>query len=461
MADTRPSLTTQIIVVGLGLAGLTTAIECHRRGIKVLVLEKVSELKHDAGDGIFMPPNAARVIQRWDNQVQSEIAANRNDSTHADVFDDTDTFIVRSALPGKGHGFLTNRGKLVLILYEYALRLGIDIQLGTRVATYWEDTDAKQAGVVLESGERLSADGVICADGVHGKGRAFVTGASGSSRAASTSATVTETGYATFRAHLRTDTPSFASDPAAHWIVRDSAVQDRTYMWFGSGVNMSMMTLKHGREVVWMTTHKDRYAAKETESWSGGAHAHLRDVVDCIAHWPGKARIESIVRHTQPGKLVNHPLVYRPPLKTWRSAGGRVMLIGDAAHPYYPVVGQGGAQGVEDGAVLAVALARAGEDGVPLALEVAERIRYPRASVIQLGSRVFQAAVLSPDWEAVRRDPAMFRLPNPSWIFEHDCVEFAEREYEAVVRCVQEGVEYVPANIPRDGVYRVEDTYNG
>jgi NADPH-dependent 2,4-dienoyl-CoA reductase/sulfur reductase-like enzyme len=37
----------KVIIVGLGLAGLTAAIECHRKGHSVIVLEKVSELQHD------------------------------------------------------------------------------------------------------------------------------------------------------------------------------------------------------------------------------------------------------------------------------------------------------------------------------------------------------------------------------------------------------------------------------
>lgn len=52
------------------------------------------------------------------------------------------------------------------------------------------------------------------------------------------------------------------------------------------------------------------------------------------------------------------------------------MLIGDAAHPYLPVVGQGGGQAIEDGVVVATALSLAGKAHTPLALRVAEKIRY-------------------------------------------------------------------------------------
>lgn len=52
------------------------------------------------------------------------------------------------------------------------------------------------------------------------------------------------------------------------------------------------------------------------------------------------------------------------------------MLIGDAAHPYLPVVGQGGGQAIEDGVVVATALSLAGKANTPLALCVAEKIRY-------------------------------------------------------------------------------------
>lgn len=202
---------------------------------------------------------------------------------------------------------------------------------------------------------------------------------------------------------------------------------------------------------------QDCYGARET--WKGGGQAKIDDAMATINHWPGRHRIEAVIRHTKPSKLVNHPLIYRPPLRTWISAGGRTILIGDSAHPYYPVVAQGGSQGIEDGAVLAIALSLAGKDRVPVALQVFEKIRYPRATVIQLGSSTFQATVLRSDRGEEESKREEFRFPNPDWIFSHDCQSYTYREFESVVEAIREGREYVPTNIPIDGVYRVENTY--
>lgn len=53
-----------------------------------------------------------------------------------------------------------------------------------------------------------------------------------------------------------------------------------------------------------------------------------------------------------------------------------MIVIGDAAHAYFPAIGQGGGQAIEDGAVLAIALQMAGKGNEALALRVTEKIRY-------------------------------------------------------------------------------------
>lgn len=60
-----------------------------------------------------------------------------------------------------------------------------------------------------------------------------------------------------------------------------------------------------------------------------------------------------------------------------------MILMGDAAHPFLPTVGQGGSQAVEDAATVAIALELAGDKNVPLALRTAEKLRYQHPANIR------------------------------------------------------------------------------
>ena len=76
----------------------------------------------------------------------------------------------------------------------------------------------------------------------------------------------------------------------------------------------------------------------------------------------------------------------REPLPTWTK--GRLTLLGDAAHPMLPHLGQGANQSIEDGMALATILARGRQrDNVPAALLAYERLRRERVADVQLGAR--------------------------------------------------------------------------
>ena len=85
----------------------------------------------------------------------------------------------------------------------------------------------------------------------------------------------------------------------------------------------------------------------------------------------------------------------RDPLMTW--SAGRITLLGDAAHPMLPFLGQGAAMAMEDAYMLAVELARS-PDNVAAALEAYEAERVPRTRQVQL---------------AVRRQGRIFHLTSP------------------------------------------------
>jgi salicylate hydroxylase len=92
----------------------------------------------------------------------------------------------------------------------------------------------------------------------------------------------------------------------------------------------------------------------------------------------------------------------RDPIPRWTR--GRVTVLGDAAHPMLPYLGQGACQAIEDGAVLATALAAEAADPVT-GLARYERTRRPRASRVVLAARERGLSNhLTSRWAAWRRD---------------------------------------------------------
>ncbi|MBW4621913.1 MAG: FAD-dependent monooxygenase [Cyanosarcina radialis HA8281-LM2] len=88
--------------------------------------------------------------------------------------------------------------------------------------------------------------------------------------------------------------------------------------------------------------------------------------------------VGAIVKATPEKDIVERPICDRPPLKHWSQ--GRVTLLGDAAHPVVPSLGQGANMAFEDACELAECLAVAPD--VETALNAYERSRIPRTEVI-------------------------------------------------------------------------------
>ncbi len=116
------------------------------------------------------------------------------------------------------------------------------------------------------------------------------------------------------------------------------------------------------------------------------------------------ADVLGLVAHAPPKSLIKWGLFVRQPLAGWSS--GRVVLIGDAAHPILPFLGLGAALAIEDGLVLARALATgAAPHAAFAAFEAArtERVETVRQESIQQG-RILQSG--EPDGGAVARSPS-------------------------------------------------------
>lgn len=88
--------------------------------------------------------------------------------------------------------------------------------------------------------------------------------------------------------------------------------------------------------------------------------------------------VGAIIEATPADNIVERPICDRPPLQRWSE--GRVVLLGDAAHPVVPSLGQGANMAFEDAYELAACLAAA--SNIETALKAYEKSRIPRTAVI-------------------------------------------------------------------------------
>ncbi|GME65424.1 FAD binding domain-containing protein [Neofusicoccum parvum] len=441
----------KVIVVGLGLGGLAAAIECHRKGHTVIAYDRVPELK-PIGDSIGISTNAARVVARWGGgSVDRTLQPLVNYPTGLNVNNAAGELLVRSPLnaytpsaSGGAGGYPSHRGDLATTFLAHAISLGIDVRLGHHITSYFED--ASSAGVIVD-GQRVAADVVIGADGVHSAARGPITGQDPAPQ---------PSGYAMFRAWF--DGTACKADEDASWIFDGTNErEDASEVFIGQDCHVMVGTGKGGKDVFWMCTHKDDRGVGE--SWS--QPADIEEMLEYIKDWPVRAKIEPIVRMTPKDKVIDFQLLWRDPLERWVSEGGRMMLIGDAAHPFLPTSGQGAGQAIEDAAVLAIALELAGKENVRLALRATEKIRYQRATIIQRSGIETRDAWHKTDWEAAAKDPSLVAMPRPKWIYGHDCQSHTYEEFENVVEALKSGKEYIPKNIPAEGTYTRSHDFEG
>jgi 2-polyprenyl-6-methoxyphenol hydroxylase-like FAD-dependent oxidoreductase len=139
-----------------------------------------------------------------------------------------------------------------------------------------------------------------------------------------------------------------------------------------------------------------RFAGYRHESWI--AECSRREVTERYAGWH-----ESLVRLFAASETWYKWALYdRDPIPRWTR--GRVTVLGDAAHPMLPYLGQGACQAIEDDAVLATALSAEASDPVT-GLARYERTRRPRASRVVLAARERGLSNhLTSGWAARRRD---------------------------------------------------------
>ena len=269
-----------VLIVGAGFGGLAAAIECDRKGHAVILLDKVAELK-PLGDIISFGQNGTRIFERWPG-VMDEFEPIIHHADAITYHDWQGRFVTTQSFAAErvwGRRINAHRGEMHMIVYRHALARGIDIRLGVNVVDYFEEEGV--AGVVLASGERLTADVVLAAEGVKSRGRKIVLGFEDRPLAS---------GYAVFRAWFGSD--ELARNPlTAHLVDGDTHTG-----WIGQDIHFLVAAVKGGREVSWVATHRDDEDIEENWQFPG----KVEDALACLEGWDPVAR--AVIAATPPGR---------------------------------------------------------------------------------------------------------------------------------------------------------------
>ena len=367
---------TRVAIIGGGIGGLTAANALHRAGVEVSVYEAAGELK-EIGAGVALHANAMRVLRfiGVEDAVRkvagrTEYAVTRDGITGR-VISRTDRarFVELQGIePATVH-----RADLLDVLAA-ALPEGI-AKLGKRCVSV--EPGESSAVARFADGTEAEADVVIGADGIHSAARTSLFGP---------------------------DAPRFTGKICYRSVIPTAAVRGSLSdvaadngQWLGPHGTIVLYPLR-GQELINVVAHYDDDTYRH-ESWV--TECEGAEVLERYAGWH-----ESLLRLFAAGQTWYKWALYdRDPIPAWTS--GRVTLLGDAAHPMLPYLGQGACQALEDGAVLANALAAAPADPAG-ALAAYERTRRPRASQVVLTARARGVSNHLPSrWAAMRRDAAI------------------------------------------------------
>jgi 5-methylphenazine-1-carboxylate 1-monooxygenase len=145
---------------------------------------------------------------------------------------------------------------------------------------------------------------------------------------------------------------------------------------------VSQEAVQRGRSLInWVAMLRTEGGQPQRADWS--RPGKLEDFLPQFASWNfGLIDIPALFRATT--RILEYPLVDRDPVDRW--SFGRVTLLGDAAHPMYPMGANGAAQAILDAEALAAALAEADGDVVS-ALAHYETARLPATTEVVLSNR--------------------------------------------------------------------------
>ncbi|UKS29098.1 FAD-dependent monooxygenase [Paenibacillus sp. HWE-109] len=381
------------LILGAGIGGLTTALFLQKQGWDIAIYEKKQELS-EFGAGIVLAANAMHVLKKLDVADKVKQAGAKVGKADIRAWEGraiTSVPVDLQADKYKTYSYLIHRAKLQAILAH---------ELGARVTLHMNkklnDIVQDETGVTLrfEDGSEDKGHLLIGCDGIHSQSVALLFGHQ-------------PLRYSGFHA-LRGIT-TFTDQRYPREI-------GGGFEAWGKGKRFGFSQIGEN-QVYWFAAVNSAPGAKI-----------LLKKEHALQQFKGWFQpIEAVIQSTAEASILFHDIYDRVPLKSWSK--GRVTLLGDAAHPMLPNLGQGGAQAMEDASVLADCLSQIEAsrlEDLEAALAAYERTRMPRAHrVVQQSRRMSRVVQMSNPIGLMLRNkvlgimPAKVQISQLDWLLGH------------------------------------------
>jgi salicylate hydroxylase len=340
----------KVLIAGGGIGGITALLALRQRGIDAELFEQTAAFGQ-VGAGLQVSGNATKILRALGlGEALAKVAYYPQGRDYR-AWDSGDrlyyTPLGERAEQRFGAPYYTaHRADLLDVLLGGLGAKGF--RLGCRIERFEQDDNG--VTLFLADGSTATGDVLIGADGIHSTVRGQMFGAE----------LPRYTGNVAWRGLV-------PAERVAHLDVADVAG-----VWMGPNRSIVQYYIAAGKTFNWIGISRSEQPARE--SWL--AEGRIEDALAEYAGW--NDTIRSIIAATP--RVLRQALYDREPLPDWRI--GRVVLLGDAAHPMMPFYAQGAAQSIEDAYVLAGCLA-ASMDQPAAALERYVKLRQPRTAWMQ------------------------------------------------------------------------------
>jgi 2-polyprenyl-6-methoxyphenol hydroxylase-like FAD-dependent oxidoreductase len=335
----------RVLVIGAGPGGLTAAIALSQAGFEPLVFDRSSE-GQDAGSGLTLWPNAIKALSYLGLVQAISIASQSVQAITMRSWRGRTLFRLPSGDKSSDHevqGAALLRSELLSVLRNH-LDSGT-LKFGKNCIAYRQNESGVTA--LFEDGSEVNGELLIAADGIRSHIRSQLTG-TGNLRYA---------GYTVWRG-----------------VAKFRLTDNVGVTAIGRGAQFGFFPMI-GNRVYWFACANAPEGICDDRRGSGS------ELLSCFGDW--HKPVPELIDATHEGGIIRTDIYDRDPLKRW--SYGRVTLLGDAAHPSTPTLGQGACQAIEDAVTLAASLNEA--SGVPVALASYESRRLKRTSSITLQAR--------------------------------------------------------------------------